>query len=324
MSFIQDNILLIVGILIFLIIIEGLIIYVQYKNKQKRKRRNKGVSSGTVSREKYEKVREERDEFRSKYDHLRKQSKTQEKDFDDLKIQYQRHKDDYGKVIIDNSNLKNVIENLKIKIKDLEKKIKDLTRDNEELNKLPGNEPAPNVTETVTTVVATPTIPGPQQKEESTSNDSTKSSTSTTQDVVSVEAEQKENGPEENSKSESSVEEPNTDLTKEKPKVDSPKERTMYASFPRSAGSNIYFSDLSDKLLDDSYFELTISIASGKASFRPLDFMKIRNYDPAMAAMLTEGVKPNVASTVIGIEPGKAHIEGKDWIIDNLAKIKLA
>ena len=119
-------------------------------------------------------------------------------------------------------------------------------------------------------------------------------------------------------------EEPKNEIPKEEPKVGSLKERTMYASFPRSAGSKIYFSDLSENLADDSFFELRISIASGKATFKPLDFMKIRNYDPAMAAMLTEGVKPNVASTVIGIEPGKAHIEGKDWIIDNLAKIKLA
>ena len=95
----------------------------------------------------------------------------------------------------------------------------------------------------------------------------------------------------------------------------------MYASFPRSAGSTIYFSDLTDKLADDSYFELRIS--GEKASFRPLDFMKIRNYDPAMAVILTDGVKPNVASTVVGVEPGNACLEGNDWIIKNLAKVKL-
>lgn len=97
----------------------------------------------------------------------------------------------------------------------------------------------------------------------------------------------------------------------------------MYASFPRSVGSSIYFSDLTDKLADDSYFELRISGDIGKASFRPLDFMKIRNYDPAMAVILTEGVKPNVASTVVGVEPGEACLEGNDWIIKNLAKVKL-
>lgn len=98
----------------------------------------------------------------------------------------------------------------------------------------------------------------------------------------------------------------------------------MYASFPRSAGSTIYFSDLSGKLNDDSYFELKVSDDAGKASFRPLDFMKIRNYDPAMAAILTDGVKPNVASTVVGVEPGEVQLEGNDWIIKRLAKVKLA
>lgn len=97
-----------------------------------------------------------------------------------------------------------------------------------------------------------------------------------------------------------------------------------YASFPRSAGCSIYFSDLTDNLVDDSYFELKVSDDADKASFKPLDFMKIRNYDPAMAAIVTEGVKPNVASTILSIEPGKAHLEGKDWIIDKPAIIKLA
>ncbi len=99
---------------------------------------------------------------------------------------------------------------------------------------------------------------------------------------------------------------------------------TMYSSFPRSAGTTIYFSDLTDKLVDDSYFELRISSDKGKASFRPLDFMKIRNYDPAMAAILTEGVKPNVASSVVKVEMGEACLEGNDWIIKRLAKVRLA
>lgn len=97
-----------------------------------------------------------------------------------------------------------------------------------------------------------------------------------------------------------------------------------YASFPRSADSNNYFSDLTEGLTEDSFFELKISEDTGEAIFRPMDFMKIRNYDPAMAAMTTEGVKPNMASTILGIEPGKAHLEGKDWIIDKPATIKLA
>lgn len=108
--------------------------------------------------------------------------------------------------------------------------------------------------------------------------------------------------------------------TKETPPV----VQVMYASFPRSAGSSIYFTDLTANIVEDSFFELKLSKDNNKATFKPLDFMKIRNYDPAMVAMITEGVKPNVASTVLGIEPGTAHIEGKDWIIDNPAKIKLA
>jgi len=115
---------------------------------------------------------------------------------------------------------------------------------------------------------------------------------------------------------------------KKQEKNDSPSKKSSqiirYASFPRSAGSNSYFSDLTESLADDSYFELKISEDTGEAIFRPLDFMKIRNYDPAMAAMTTEGVKPNMASSILGIEPGKAHLEGKDWIIDKPATIKLA
>lgn len=98
---------------------------------------------------------------------------------------------------------------------------------------------------------------------------------------------------------------------------------TKYASFPRSAESTIYFSDLTDKLADDSYFELRISNETGEASFRPLDFMKIRNYDPAMAAIQTDGVKPNMASSVVGVEMGEAYLEGNDWVIKKLAKVKL-
>ena len=97
-----------------------------------------------------------------------------------------------------------------------------------------------------------------------------------------------------------------------------------YASFPRSAGSNIYFSDLTANLEDDSFFELKSFDGTDEAIFKPLDFMKIRNYDPAMAAITTEGVKPNMASTIVSIEPGKAHLDGKDWIIDKPANIYLA
>lgn len=98
----------------------------------------------------------------------------------------------------------------------------------------------------------------------------------------------------------------------------------MYASFPRSAGNKMYFSDLTEKITDDSFFEISFLKDKEKATFKPLDFLRIRNYDDAMIAMRTEGAKPNVASTVISIEPGTAHLEGKDWIIDKQANIKLA
>ena len=316
MNIIQEYYSPIFGILLFLTVIEGLIIYLQ-------KRRRKGNSSNSVSKEKYNAVVVKLDASRSDVVQLKSKCNKVDKEYKDLYIKYSKVEEKHKDACLHIIKLQQTIDELKENIKKLEQKIKDLTRDNDELNKLLGNEPAPNVTETVTTVIATSTIPESKPKEEPTSNDSTKSSTSTAQDVA-VEDEQKEKERKEDQKSESSVVEPNTDLTEEKTKGESPKEKTMYASFPRSAGSSIYFSDLSDKLLDDSFFELTISIASGKATFRPLDFIKIRNYDPAMAAMLTEGIKPNFASTVIGIEPGKAHIEGKDWIIDKLAKIKLA
>ena len=107
--------------------------------------------------------------------------------------------------------------------------------------------------------------------------------------------------------------------------VDTPKnDSTMYASFPRSAGSSVYFSDLTENLADDSYFEIKISNTSGKATFKPLDFMKIRSFNVAWNAMISEGVKPAAATSVCGIEPGKAHKEGNDLIVDNPAKIKLA
>jgi hypothetical protein len=322
MNFIQEYYLPIFGILLFLIVIEGLIIYLQYK--EKRKRRRKGKSSNTVSKEKYNDIMVKLKASRDDVVQLKSRCGKVEKEYKDLYIKYSQIDEKHDKACLDINKYRQTIDELKETIKELEQKIRDLTRDKEGPNKMPGNEPAPNVTETMTMVDPASTVPESEQKEEPENNDSSTSSTPSAQDVASDEIEQKENEPKEDPKPEPSVEETNTDLTKDKPKVGSPKEKTMYASFPRSAGSSIYFSDLSVNLLDDSHFELTISIASGKATFKPLNFMKIRNYDPAMAAMRTEGVKPNVASTVIGIEPGKANVEGKDWIIDNLAKIKLA
>lgn len=110
----------------------------------------------------------------------------------------------------------------------------------------------------------------------------------------------------------------------EKPQViDKNKEIIMYASFPRSAGNKTYFTDLTEKQVEDSYFELKISANGEKATFKPIDFMKIRSFDAAMSAVLTEGVKPNLANTVQGVEPGKAYKDGNAWFVENLAKIKL-
>lgn len=96
-----------------------------------------------------------------------------------------------------------------------------------------------------------------------------------------------------------------------------------YADFPRSSGSMIYFTDISETKNDDSFFELEIDASGQKATFKPLDFLKIRGVDEAMLAISTEGVRPNKANSVIGITPGTAVLEGNVWKIKELAKIKL-
>lgn len=333
MSFIQDKALLIVVLLLVLVIIEGLIIYVQHKTRPKTKGKHKSGSPASVPKGKYDKICEELEDIRSERTQLKKELKAKEKECGELNVKYQRNKDDYGRVIVENQMLKQAIDDLKAEKLSLENIAGALTRDNAELNKLFEKDSVPNVTESVTTVIPTSTIPEPLSKEESINKVSTQSSQPVAEEVSSVEVKPKENVSEAEPKVEPTREEPKAEPTKEELKVgptkveqkeESSKEKTMYASFPRSAGNSSYFSDLSETFVDDSYFEFKVSVLSGKATFKPLDFMKIRNYDPAMVAMRTEGAKPNVASTVLGIEPGKAHIEGKDWIIDNLAIIKLA
>lgn len=328
MSWIHNNILLIVGLLLVLIIIEALIIYFLAEKKTKSKVRSK---SGSVSIDKYNKAR---NDYHERIEQLRKNYRKKEKECSDYHIKCVRIKDDYEKVIVENQTLKD-------ELKKLKKDIKELNSDTDELRKkLVVSEPAHKVPETSATDISTHVIPN--TKEEPVDKVASKSSQTSVQDVESAEVTQKANTPKEEPnnnpikeefKVESATEESKNEPSKEgvinettnvETNVEPSKEKTMYASFPRSAGSSIYFSDLSEDLVEDSYFEIKISIASGKATFKPLDFMKIRNYDPAMAAMRTEGVKPNVASTVQGIEHGKAHKEGKDWIIDNPAKIKLA
>jgi hypothetical protein len=305
--------MLIVCILLALIVvIEGLIIYVLQKRQSKQTGRRRSGSSGS----KKEKV-----DWCSRFKQKETECKNIEKEFKELNQKYTKLIDievRYGNICMEysdlmqaNSKLTRTNEDLKHKNVDLEQKVRDLTRDNDELNKLNGIDPVLNDTETTTTVIPDSNLSESGPKEGYADNAPIQASQSSAQKVAPSEVVQEP------------TEEPKTE-SKADPKTDSSKEMTMYSSFPRSAGNNIYFSDLSENRADDSYFELKISIASGKATFKPLDFMKIRNYDPAMAAMLTEGVKPNVASTVLGIEHGKAHIEGKDWIIDKPAKIKLA
>lgn len=314
LSFILDHPLWIIVILLVLIIIEGLIIFIQLNVREENQGRKKNGSPGSVYKEKYEKAREE---LRSKGEQL----KSKEREYENLNVRYQREKDDYGKVILENQQLSHDLEKLKTEKSTLETKVEELTRKNAEQNKLLGNDSDPIVAETAAVATSTSIIPKSESKEEFANNAATQSTP--VQDDASPEVTQESNAPKEDPKLEPSKEKPKSVVLKKEPKVGSPMEKTMYASFPRSAGSNIYFSDLLENRVDDSYFELKVSVASGKATFKPLNFMKIRNYDPAMAVMLTEGVKPNVASAVIGIEPGTAHIEGKDWIIDSLATIKL-
>lgn len=308
MSFIQENILLIVCILLALIVcIEGLIIYKQSNKKGS----SKSGSSNSVSKEKYKK--------------LESDCKNKEKKYKELIKEYAKLTDineRYGKTCMQNAELKrtvteldHTVEKLKEEKRGLKQQIRELEREIDELNKRDGIEPTLYGAEETITIIQDPNLSESESEEGPADKAPTETSQSSAQETASIESVQEPN--------EEPKEELKSDSTSE-PKAESPKEIIMYASFPRSAESRNYFSDLSENRVDDSYFELKVDAASGKATFRPLDFMKIRNYDSAMAAMFTEGAMPNVASIVQGIEPGKAHKEGKDWIIDNPAKIKLA
>ncbi len=326
MGFIQDNILLVVGVLSALVFLEGLIIYVQQKRQPNKRGSHKSGSSGSVSKEKYE---NDKKAWKSDIRKLENDCKQKDEELKKESAKLKKEQENYEKTCKQNTELRltivkhehtiteqeHTIDKLKENKTSLEQQVSELKRDKDELTELLKKDSAPNVTEAPQTAVSTQNQHESEIKADSVDNAPSASSPSPAQEIASSEVVQE---PNEESKEESKLD------SAIDPKSESPKEMTMYASFPRSADSSIYFSDLSENRVDDSYFELKVNIASGKASFRPLDFMKIRNYDPAMAAMLTEGIKPNVASTVLGIEPGKAHIEGKDWIIDNPAKIKLA
>lgn len=322
MGLLQDKALLITVVLLVLIVIEGLIIYLQYKNSSKSRKRSKGGHSGSFSKEKYEKVCKERDKFRSEANQFKSNHDKIKSEYNSLYSLYLQEKEKYGKVCLDFSLQSNAFKKLKKENDELKQIIRDLSCDN-------GKKDLPTEKKQITkdgkkkpSLVPTSNTSEQDLEEGNSNDDSKKTNPSSVQDSIPTNSFQDVESTKADNKTENST---NLKETPEpEQKTDSSKEKVMYASFPRSAGNSNYFSDLSENLADDSYFELRITIASGKATFKPLDFMKIRNYDPAMSAMLTEGVKPNVASAVVGIEPGKAHVEGKDWIIDNLAKIKLA
>lgn len=236
------------------------------------------------SKAKYKDIAYEPDTYRSKND-----SKNEQLEAKYNKLRYDYKNLQYKKENVDARCIALEGENSKLK-----KILEELTRENNELKMLAGKEPNP--------VDASP-----------------------------IEDEQSPTDKPENENADSNEPKPDNPSNgnaipqiEEKPTKALPKEVTMYASFPRSADNCIYFSDLTEIIGDDSYFELKISKDKNTATFRPLDFMKIRNYDAAMIAILTDGAKPNAASSVIGIENGKVHKEGSDWIIDTPAKIKLA
>ncbi len=331
MIFIQENALLIVSILLVFIFILISILIIQHKNRLKSKGTNKGGSSKKKHYENTENTEYLAKQYKNENFKLNKKYSKLYDDYKKLNDDYYQIEKKYKKFRDEVEHLKDEIENLKKEISNKDLKIRELTRDNNELSKLQEDDSA-TISETKTEH-STFNNSKSELKDVPETNDSSNSSRPTYDEVSSVEDKQKEiiskeeqkvDHTKEDLKAISTEEEKNAEPSSEESKVESLKEKTMYASFPRSAGSSSYFSDLSEILEDDSYFEFKVSVSSGKATFKPLDFMKIRNFDPAMVAMRTEGVKPNVASTVLGIEPGNAHVEGKDWIIDNPAKIKLA
>ena len=273
-------------IIVLLVLLILAILISSYINKQKREKNKKRGSSGTVSKAKYMDISNELDRYRSKF------------------IQYRDKCDklqrDYKKIDAQNEDLLRQIGKIEKEKEDLALLNRELTRKYDELNKLLESQPVP-VAHAQTNVAPL----NPDIKESESKN-------------VDLEAQKPENP------SNEEVQANPVAPIEEVSEKALPKEVTMYASFPRSAGNCIYFSDLTEIIGDDSYFELKISKDKNTATFRPLDFMKIRNYDAAMIAILTDGVKPNAASSVIGIENGKVHKEGSDWIIDTPAKIKLA
>lgn len=290
----EDVYLIIIGIQLFLLIVAGVLLFIQMDVKPKNKGKNKKHSSDTVSRDRFDEISREKKQLKSELEDYRKECRTYQK-------KYAQLDDLYGKACIEINRIKSDLQTSYSENKELKRKIAELEKP------LSANSAVEDKN-------------NPHWKfsfSESSSNKATENNPKeeNQEQTEIVDAQDS---------SETLIAEPVKDTSnqKEDSQVIVSNDAMKYASFPRSAADRIYFSDLTEKRADDSFFE--ISISGNKASFKPLDFLKIRNYDDAMIAMLTEGAKPNVASSVIGIEPGSAHLEGKDWIIDKQAKIKLA
>lgn len=321
--------LLLLGLLLIIVIIESLIIYKHHRQAKKKKNkkgknRSSSTNTKTVSMEDYKKVCKERNNLSSQVESLCSDYEKIKRDYKKLEKLYQDIFRENTQLQKENREYRKQINKLQEENAGLTLKISELTRENDEQAYIINKGSNDNNTETYVPVTPIPSIVSSEIKEKDVEEATSQSSTPTVQGVVSGEGRQETYTTKEETRSEQYREKLKDETSKLEPKVATAKEKIMYASFPRSAGSSIYFSDLSESRVEDSYFELKILATSGKATFKPLDFMKIRNYDPAMVAMRTEGVKPNVASTVQGIEYGEAHIEGKDWVIDKPAKIKLA
>lgn len=325
MSLIQSYAFHIILILVALLVVSVAINCILLRKKPKGKGRRKSSSSDSVSKSKYEETLAERNEYRNLYNQLFNKYKVLDKNHNDLLSKHAHLEDFYRQSCAEAERFKQNFEGLSRSLKsEKENSDKLLARIKSLENK------------TASTPKETKPVPVPPASSQQDKANQAQSNGQETEKELKEEVpitdpkkdsetnkEILEKDPSnEVAEKDSTSRATETESSMEEPVKEPTTEVVMYASFPRSAGENIYFSDLTENLVDDSFFELKLS--KDKASFKPLNFMKIRNYDPAMAAMQTEGVKPNVASTVLGIEPGEAHIDGKDWVIDKTAKIKLA
>lgn len=289
-SIIQDFGLEIILIEAVLLIGALMILLGQALNRREMKKGGKGFSK-QISKDKYNSVVSECRQWQTTCNSLKKQVESKQKDYLALRTEYNRIKEQLGDCVIKFSQLKEEYEKIK----------KEQSGQLQEDKKEQSSSSAPQKFAF--------------EKETSENN------------IAGSENSNEKEGDEKNlNSSPEKTNYPKKDDPKEEneTKHNSSEETIMFSSFPRSGGAQRYFSDLQNTRGDDSFFEFKINKERGEATFKPLDFMKIRSIDDAMIAIETEGAQPNAASTVIDIEPGTAHLEGKDWIIDKRAIIKLA